>query len=200
MTWDRPNPMLHATYVAVWDAPSRGEADPLPAAVRARVDALIAERNVCPEARVEAIDADLVTLLAPYAIDPLAVVRRLVGRRTVITRVEMAAILRVLAAAGLDLRNSYVPATIDLADQRHANVRAPEAWAALVRDITCVSVDARGRLRDGDVRYDEPGRLDPTQHAQVTFVPADIDTGRTVGGSTIAYLRRHADRVLRVRA
>jgi hypothetical protein len=133
----------------------------------------------------------------------LDIVRREVGRRTKITREEMAALLRSLAAAGLDLRNGYVVETINLVAQdapldRVGSARAAAAWARLCDGICCISVDARGGLRDGDVRYDEPGRMDPNQRAEVTFCPADIDAGRSDGGSTVAYMRRHAERVLLV--
>jgi hypothetical protein len=104
----------------------------------------------------------------------------------------MGEILVTLAKAGINLGNSYVRGTCgdDLP-------RASSAWVATCRGICCISVDSRG-LRDGQVRYDEPGSMHPMQHAQVTFVPADIDAGRTDGGSTVSYMRRHADRVLLV--
>lgn len=126
-------------------------------------------------------------------ITTLDVVRRVVGRRSTITTDEMGAILMGLHEARLvDLGNEYMPDTCG------DPFAASRAWAKACRGICCISVHSRG-LRDGQIRYDEPGRMHPQQHAELTFVPADIDARRTDGGSTIDYMRRHADRVLLVR-
>lgn len=122
----------------------------------------------------------------------LDIVRQHVGRRSRITRDEMAAILSALGSAGLRLSNGYVhETTLGVAD-------AARTWAAMCRDITCISVmDARGgSLRDGDVRYDEPGSMHPLQRVEVTFVPAAL--GR-YEYDQIGQMRRHAVRVLIVR-
>ena len=123
----------------------------------------------------------------------LDIVRRVVGKRSKITKDEMGAILRGLVEAKLvDLCNPYVRGTCDGA------LGASIEWTKACRGITCISVDSRG-LRDGYVRYDAPGSMHPQQHAEITFVPADIDERRTDGGSTIDYMRRHADRLLLVK-
>lgn len=139
----------------------------------------------------------------------LDIVRQHVGRRSRISAAEMHEILVSLAEHGLDLRNEYVSDTLPAIPWSHSitiddyeaaqraamvdqtfRVRAATAWVRACRDITCISVNARG-LRDGYVRYDLPGAMNPSQHAEVTFVPATSES--------VDYLRRHADRVLIVR-
>lgn len=117
----------------------------------------------------------------------LDVVRQIVGRRSTISKDEMGEILVTLANAGIvELAHEYVP------DTRSDSYTASVAWTKACRGITCISVDSRG-LRDGQVRYDEPGSMHPRQHAELCFVPADVSD------NTLQYMRRHADRVLRVR-
>jgi hypothetical protein len=115
------------------------------------------------------------------------VVRRVAGRKAKITREEMGAILVGLADVGLDLHNPYVPRTMGDA------FAASLAWVEACRGITCISVSLCSYLRDGQVRYDQPGRMHPTQHAEITFAPEGLLA------STYYYLRQHADRVLVVR-
>jgi len=119
----------------------------------------------------------------------LDTVRRIVGRRSRIETTDMWRILEALAHDGLDLANPYIHAT-----ETRILPDAAQAWVDHCHGLVCISVDARGRLRDGYVRYDEPGSMHPMQHAELTFVPADI------GDSTVTYMRRHADRVLLVRS
>jgi len=124
----------------------------------------------------------------------LDVVRRIVGRRLKITQDEMAAILIGLVDAGIvNLCNDYVRHTCG--DDVRA---ASSAWVTACRSITCISVDSRG-LRDGQVRYDEPGSMHPLQHSEIIFAPDGIPDANPGSGSTLKYLRRHADRVLIVR-
>lgn len=118
-------------------------------------------------------------------------VRRLIGRRHKISRDEMRAILEALAADGVSLENGYMPGTTPY----HGAWQAAHAWAKACRGITCISVDSRG-LRDGQVRYDEPGRMHPMQHAELLFAPESL--GR-YEYDQIGQLRRHAARVLVVR-
>lgn len=81
------------------------------------------------------------------------------------------------------LANSYVPDSFD------AHSQAPWLpWVAMVRGITLVSFGA-GTLRDGWMRYDQPGSMHPMQHSDVSFVAAG-------GVSDYEYLRRHCDRLL----
>ena len=124
----------------------------------------------------------------------LDVARRIVGRRLKITQDEMAAILIGLVDAGIvNLCNDYVRHTCG--DDVRA---ASSAWVTACRSITCISVDSRG-LRDGQVRYDEPGSMHPLQHSEIIFAPDGIPDANPGSGSTLKYLRRHADRVLIVR-
>lgn len=131
-------------------------------------------------------------------------VRRLVGRRSRISREEMATILTALAADGLDLRNDCAPETWDwdgaraAEDQSPAQIaRAAHYWARMCRDITCISVMASGCTPHGQVRYDQPGSMAPMQHADLMFVSERL---RGYEYDPIGYLRRHADRVLIVRS
>ena len=124
----------------------------------------------------------------------LDVVRRVVGRKSKITKDEMGAILMGLVEARLvNLCNSYVLHTCgdDI-------LAASIAWSKACRRITCISVDSHG-LRDGQVRYDEPGSMHPLQHSEITFAPDGMPDAEPGSGSTLAYLRQHADRVLVVR-
>lgn len=113
----------------------------------------------------------------------LATVRTIVGRRHIITRADMAAILAALQAQGLDLSNDC------LFDA------SPATWAAMCKDIECISVLASGATPHGAVRYDQPGSMHPLHQAAVLFAAADIDRHE----GTLSYLRRHARRVLLVR-
>lgn len=122
----------------------------------------------------------------------LDVVRRVVGRKSKISKDEMGAILMGLVEARLvNLCNRYVHDTCgdDI-------LAASIAWTKACEGIICVSVDSRG-LRDGQVRYDQPGSMHPLQHSEITFAPEGM--AEHTPGSTYAYLRRHADRLLIVR-
>lgn len=122
----------------------------------------------------------------------LDVVRRIVGRKSKITKDEMGAILMGLVEERLvNLCNGYVHDTCgdDI-------LAASIAWTKACRGITCISVDSRG-LRDGQVRYDQLGSMHPMQHAEITFAPEGM--AEHTPGLTYAYLRRHADRLLIVR-
>jgi hypothetical protein len=124
----------------------------------------------------------------------LDIVRRVVGRKSKISKDEMGAILLGLVKARLvNLCNGYLPETCgdDI-------LAASIAWTRACRGISCVSVDSCG-LRDGQVRYDEPGSMHPLQHSEITFAPDGMRDAEPGSGSTLAYLRRHADRVLVVR-
>lgn len=122
----------------------------------------------------------------------LDVVRRVVGRKRKITKDEMGAILMGLVEARLvNLCNGYVRHTCgdDI-------LAASIAWVKACHDIYCISVDSRG-LRDGQVRYDQPGSMHPMQHAEITFAPEGMT--EDTPGSTYSYLRDHCDRLLIVR-
>jgi hypothetical protein len=121
----------------------------------------------------------------------LEVVRRIVGRKSKITKDEMGAILMGLKEIGLDLRNSYVHDTMDDA------LRASIAWVKACKGITCISASLSGYLRDGMVRYDQPGSMNPMQHAEVTFMPQSL--AERTDHDPVSYMRRHCDRLLIVR-
>ncbi len=85
-------------------------------------------------------------------IDILSSARGIVGRRTKISRQEMADILASIAEAGLYLGNGYVPGTVvydssdglsgEATDEPHPG--APRVWANVCTGITCVSVSGSG--------------------------------------------------------
>lgn len=134
-----------------------------------------------------------------------AVVRERVGRRSRISRQEAADLLVALAVAGLDLRNDCVHDTWDyeadpggyltpVAVQSPGQIaRAARVWANAIQDITVISILPRGCTHHGQVRYDEPGRMAPLQHAMLALMSAS-QVGRE--HDPIGYMRRHADRVL----
>lgn len=124
----------------------------------------------------------------------LDVVRRIVGRKSKITKDEMGAILMVLVEERLvNLCNGYVRDTCG-----NDILAASIAWCKACHGISCISVDSRG-LRDGQVRYDQPGSMHPMQHSEITFAPDGMRDAEPGSGSTLRYLRQHADRVLVVR-
>lgn len=120
---------------------------------------------------------------------PLDIARDIVGRRHRITRDDMVAILSELAREGLDLRNSYVAGTLAEAPGDQAR-----AWGRMCRDITVISVGPG--LRDGWVRYDEPGSMHPMQRAELLFAAEALER---LEFDQIGQLRRHARRVLIVK-
>lgn len=129
---------------------------------------------------------------------------RIVGEREQITRTEMRDILARLPelADHSTIAGRFADGALCLGDRRiedrdRESIETATAWANACEGIRCISVLA---YSDGDyhVRYDDPGSMHPLQRAAVTFVPAAIDDGRTDGGSSIEYMRRHAERVLLV--
>ena len=133
------------------------------------------------------------------------------GRRRKITRDEMATILADHSHAhpGV-LANSYMPDTFprDIAalglqasdenvsalwsEQPDAYHRtAALAWAKSCRGLNIISVGET--LRDGAVRYDQPGSMHPLQMSDLSFAS---DSNRP---ETLEHLRRHCRRLLLVR-
>lgn len=120
--------------------------------------------------------------MTPHATEQrmIEIVRSLVGRRSRISRQEMADILAAMEAAGIAMANDCLYDT------------TLAAWADRCTGIECISVLASGTTPHGMVRYDQPGSMAPMHHAVVMFAAADIDP------STKDYLRRHTRRLLRV--
>lgn len=113
-------------------------------------------------------------------------VREQVGSRHKISPAEMKSILRAIHHEyGMDsLANSYVPRSFD------GQSKQPWlAWMAMLRGCTIISVG--DGLRDGNVRYDQPGSMAPDQHAAIIFVRAG-----GVRRETLDYLRQHCERLL----
>ena len=135
----------------------------------------------------------------------IATVRAIVGRRRRITRDEMAAILAAWEPDGLVAASTiggrmtdgtlYLPGRpVQIPTTTRAETEAiARAWAETCREIVCVSVydrDTGGTGSPAVVRYDEPGSMAPGQYAHVAFVP------QSAGAETVAYMGRHAARVL----
>ena len=99
------------------------------------------------------------------------------------TKIRMA---EILEASTYDLANGYVPGTCG---GRHA---AAIAWTRVCSGLTCVSAGVD--LRDGYVRYDQPGSIAPMQRAEICFVPASLSR------SSKDYMRRHARKMYVVTA
>lgn len=112
-------------------------------------------------------------------------VKDIMGQRRLISEERMINLLRFVDAMGL----WYDPV------REHETT--PAQWVERCKDVTCVSlimvVGLEGRC-GLTLRYDEPGILDPGQHALLTICPPavrDHDNGR--------YMRQHAERVLFLR-
>lgn len=137
----------------------------------------------------------------------IAAVRAVVGRRSKISRQEMAAILDRLAAGGLELNNGWapriqgeLPRSVGSLMRTDADLPAThaEAWAGACRGITCISVfdadDAsvaqNASSNGGSIRYDQPGSMHPQLYAPAMFAPEEL------WEQSGDYLRRHAKRVL----
>jgi len=116
----------------------------------------------------------------------IEIVEDRVGRRWKITSAELESILRTAHTEyGRDsLANSYVPRSFD-----GESSRPWLAWLSMLRGITVISF---GRdLRDGWMRYDQPGSMHPGQQAALSLVREG-----GVSAQTIPYLRTHRDRLL----
>jgi len=133
--------------------------------------------------------------------DILATTREQIGDRGRISRAEMVAILQALADEGLDLSNPYVEETCAwrrveegwgwLPDGPAAPETAAAVWTERCRGIDVISVGEG--LRDGQVRYDQPGSMHPLQHAALIFAAAELEDSEH---DQIGQLARHADRAL----
>lgn len=141
----------------------------------------------------------------------LEIVKNTLGNRARIKRHEMAALLTAWSRERPGaIANGYVPRTWpteanDLpldddaawsdmwarcADDFH--VHAGRAWADMVGGITLVNAGEPGTLRDGGVRYDQPGSMAPGQHSAVSFLGSQC----AQRAETREYIRRHCDRLL----
>ena len=179
------------------------------AALAEAIAAVWQRRNQAPEAALDGIDHELAALgLAAMDLPLVQLVRRLHGRRRIITRAEMTALLATYSQAGGYLINGYVSdtapaglnggpapdhAAINAAIAREGAAyhrRAAIAWERTVRGITFISVG--GGLRDGGARYDQPGSMNPSQYAEVSFCSTSMSPG------SVVYIRQHCARLLLV--
>jgi len=154
----------------------------------------------------------------------LDTVRRLIGQRKKITRDEMVDILLALdmdivaqstitgrfadgtlLVGGQTVRavrsgDASMPPSarsIDTAATAEAERRATaRAWERMCDDICCISVFPPSPGYAGCIRYDETGRMAPTQHATLMFVHERLGDYEY---DQIGQMRRRAERVLIVR-
>lgn len=186
------NPMLHAAYTPLLDPDGLRR---LPGGEAAALRALYARRAMAPEQDLCAIDAEIVGRSYWYVLRPDEIARAIVGRRW---RVGVAEATRILAAcgeAGYDIAGNgapqyegpYLPTRG--VDRDRLIWEAAHYWArAVTADITYISLgDCRGYL-PRPVQYDQPGCMNPRQHAALTLGPAGD-----------AYARQHTRRLLVVR-
>lgn len=89
------------------------------------------------------------------------------------TKIQMA---KALVDSTYDLSNIYVRGTDGDRDA------AAVAWTEVVHG--CTMVCCGRHLRDGDVRYDQPGSMAPGQKSDIIFAPAGLSK------ETKLYLRR----------
>jgi hypothetical protein len=211
------NPLLHAEYVAAL-TPVAGERDPLPPHLRATVAALVARRNVAPEAELDAIDREIVDAMYWYALRPDDIARRTLdhhgwSRRHPLMLEQATVILAAIGEAGYPITGNGAPDYDDSIQHSgrwqewHPPVRGPERdrvlWAAArywaeaaSRHLTYVSLgDCRGFL-PRPVQYDQPAGMHPQQQAALTLGPAR-DRGDECGSHD--YMRRHTRLLLLIR-
>lgn len=204
------NPILHRLYGEALDQARVRGRDLLPKAVREAVSGLLAERNTAPEARVDAIDREIAGRMSWYVLRPNEIARdvmrhhNILPRRGAITIDQATLILAALGEAGYPIAGNGAPEYAEHA--AYPPVRGPERdrviWAAArywaeaaSRHLTYVSLgDCRGYMPRA-VQYDEPGRLNPSQRAALTFGPAS-DRGDECDSA--GYMRRHTRRLLLV--
>jgi hypothetical protein len=198
------SPVMHPLYRDAIEPPAR---DPLPATVRARVAELLTRRNACPEAEVQAIDAEIVGITSWHVLRPDVIAADVIRAhslpRTRLFTVDQAAlVLAAIGEAGYPIAGNGAP------DYREPGEFAPVAgperdavvwaaaryWAELAsRRYTYVSLgDDRGFM-PRQVQYDQPGSMNPSQQAALTFGPAVDDTNAR------DYMRRHTRMFIRVR-
>jgi hypothetical protein len=195
---------MHPLYREAIEPPAR---DPLPAAVRARVTELLARRNTCPDGDLSAIDAEIVGItfwhvLRPDAIARAAIVHHSLPRSRLFTVDQAALVLAAIGEAGYPITGNGAPDYHEPGE--FAPVSGPEraavVWAAArywaevaSRRYTYVSLgDDRGFM-PRQVQYDQPGSMNPSQHAALTFGPAADDSNAR------DYMRRHTRMLIRVR-
>lgn len=203
------NPTLHADYVAAL-FPER-ERDPLPAPVRSRCSELLTRRNTAPEQELDTIDRELVRAVCWHAIRPDVLAGRAIAHHRLPPRVlsiaQATLVIAAIGEAGYPITGNGAPdyerAHWDDLDPVRGDERdrvvwaAAEYWArAASRHLTYVSLgDCRGYMPRA-VQYDQPGSMNPSQRASLTFGPA-CDRGDECDSH--GYMRRHTRRLLLVR-
>jgi hypothetical protein len=118
------------------------------------------------------------------------------GARRKITREQLRQFLILLSSkAGLDIRGyaGWYGASEDDAPENIAR-----CIANTPHSLSLLSLG--GQVRD--IQYDQPGSMNPSQHAELSFVSEGLARGEHDAdpdndpGSTMEYLRRHAARVI----
>lgn len=200
------SPLMHVDYSRV--LLDRHGRDPLPAAVRERVTALMRRRNDTPDGdAIDVIDREIVAETSWYAIRPDDIARRccdLYHFGRALTIPQAALIIAALGEAGYPITGNGAPdyqasgpAPVRGAERDRVIWDAAEYWAEKAsRHLTYVSFgDSRGYLPRG-VQYDQPGSMHPEQQASLTFGPWSDRGDQT---DSHGYMRRHTRRLLLVR-
>lgn len=206
------NPLMHHLYAPVLLLSGEGP-DPLPERLRSEVDALLAERDIVREERVEEIDRKLVALTSWYVLRPDEVALATIahhGFEGQLLSVEQATVvLAALGEAGYPITGNGAPdydrhewgdwgdpEPVRGAERDRVIWAAARHWAEMAsRHITYVSLgDCRGFM-PRCVQYDNPGSMNPSQQAALTLGPAaDADDECDSHG----YMRRHTRLLLLV--
>lgn len=142
----------------------------------------------------------------------LNIIENTIGKRRKIARHEMATILTTWSRQHPGaLANTYVKGTWPDAAQdlphnagddawqsmwatvpNDYHVTAGRVWANMVRDTTIICAGEPGTLRDGGVRFDQPGSMAPGQMADVIFIGHNC----AARAETVDYLREHCRRLI----
>lgn len=205
------NPTLNAIYSPILDWRASDGKDPLPSDVRARVNGLLTARNCAPEDQLDTIDRSLVGEMFYFVLRPDEIARSVIVQHSlpqpVLTIAQATVIFVALGEQGYPITGNGAPdyerKSFDELDPVRGEERdrviwaAAQYWAKLAsRRLTYVSVgDCRG-FCPRSVQYDNPGSMNPSQRAALTFGPLE-DHGDECNSH--GYMRKHTRKLLLVR-
>lgn len=205
------NPTLNGNYSRAlnWQ-PSDGK-DPLPQEVRFRVNELLGARNCAPEDEIDTIDRKLVAEMYYFVLRPDEIAKATIdhhGFGRVLTIEQATVVLAAIGEQGYPIGGNGAPdydrRSLDDLDPVRGEERSRVIWAAArywaefaSHHISYVSLgDCRGFCVRA-VQYDQPGSMNPSQHASLTLGPA-ADRGDQCDSH--GYMRKHTRKLLLVRA
>jgi hypothetical protein len=206
------NPTLNAHYSRALDWRASDGKDPLPTDVRARVNELLAARNCAAEDQIDAIDRALVTEMFYFVLRPDEIAKSVIVHHSlpqpVLTIAQATLILVALGEQGYPITGNGAPdhqrKSLDELDPVRGEDRDRVIWGAASfwaefasRHLTYVSIgDCRGYCPRA-VQYDNPGGMNPSQRAALTFGPL-ADRGDECDSH--GYMRKHTRKLLLVKA